>query len=138
VKAIVRDPFRRYLQTSLDLIENLAAGTGVDIRAASFRPEDMEALLDHAFDRYFESSSLMGTVETCAAMLDRLHAIGVNEIACLVDFGVPREAVLDSLPKLAQLMRTWKPPVKHRIDVAAGEYFERFGVTHFQCTPSVA
>ena len=36
---------------------------------------------------------------------DRLTALGVDEIACLIDFGVPTEQVLESLPRLKQLMQ---------------------------------
>ena len=40
---------------------------------------------------------------SCAAFAEKLHAIGVTEIACLVDFGVPADEVLASLPALNQL-----------------------------------
>ena len=50
---------------------------------------DIEALLEHAFERYYETSGLFGTPEGCLAMVDRLKDIGVDEIACLIDFGVP-------------------------------------------------
>src|SRR5436190_240656 len=64
----------------------------------------MDAILDHAFERYFATSGLFGTVERCRQMVARLTAIGVDEIACLIDFGVATEQVLDSLPRLKQLM----------------------------------
>jgi len=35
--------------------------------------------------------------------VDRLAAIGVDEIACLIDFGVPCGEVLESLGHLAEL-----------------------------------
>ena len=39
----------------------------------------------------------MGTPQHCMAMVERLQGSGVNEVACLVDFGVERENVLGSL-----------------------------------------
>ncbi|MEZ4708745.1 MAG: hypothetical protein R3A44_16165 [Caldilineaceae bacterium] len=50
--------------------------------------------LDYAFERYFQTSTLMDTPQRCLALVDRLQGIGVNEIACLIDFGVAREDVL--------------------------------------------
>ena len=59
--------------------------------------------MDHAFERYFKSSGLFGTTEMCLQMVDRLQAIGVDEIACLIDFGVDSESVLQSLPYLDEV-----------------------------------
>ena len=39
----------------------------------------------------------------CVEMVGRLRVIGVDEIACLIDFGVPRCAVLESPGHLAEL-----------------------------------
>ncbi len=45
----------------------------------------------------------MGTMDSCLAMTDRLQAIGVDEVACLIDFGVDSETVLAALPLLDEL-----------------------------------
>ena len=42
-------------------------------------------------------------MQSCQPLLDRLEAAGVNEIACLVDFGVDEDLVLSSLKYLKQL-----------------------------------
>ncbi|MEQ1501669.1 MAG: MupA/Atu3671 family FMN-dependent luciferase-like monooxygenase, partial [Myxococcota bacterium] len=90
----VREPFCAYLRSSVGLIRNLARSVGVDLDAAEFGEDDLQALLDHAFDRYADDAALFGTVDSCAALVDRLRTIGVDEVACLVDFGVPRARVL--------------------------------------------
>ncbi|HKR22288.1 MAG TPA: condensation domain-containing protein, partial [Pyrinomonadaceae bacterium] len=56
-----------------------------------------------AFEKYFETSTLMGTPEKCARLLDTLSDIGVDEIACLIDFGVDADSVLASLGLLDEL-----------------------------------
>ena len=67
-------------------------------------PKDvLEDLLDLTFERYYRSGSCMGTVDTACAVVQNLEAIGVNEIACLIDFGVERDAVLGSLEHLRML-----------------------------------
>ena len=40
-----------------------------------------------AFERYYRTSSLIGTPASCMKMIERLKEIGVDEVACLIDFG---------------------------------------------------
>jgi natural product biosynthesis luciferase-like monooxygenase protein len=146
VREIVRGPFRDYLRSSVGLIAGLAKGRGQDIRSAEFSDEDMEALLDHAFERYFETSALMGTPETCLATVERLKALDVDDVACLIDFGVPESQVVASLDLLAQLRRdaNVRTEVEAPETAADDEYVSvpaqivRHDVTHMQCTPSYA
>ena len=137
VKKLVRGPFCDYLRTSLDLIQNLARSMGVDVKAQGFTEDDLEALLGHAFERYFGTSSLMGTVESCARMVDRLRAIGVDELGCLIDFGVDADKVLASLPRLDELRRVVNAPRSVQKEPSLLSNLTRHGVTHFQCTPSL-
>ena len=139
VKRAVWHPFREYLRTSLDLIKGLAEGRGQDIRSAEFTKDDMEALLDHAFHRYFDSSALMGTPESTFEMVERLKGMDIDEACCLIDFGVPETEVMESLEHLAELRRRSDASSAN----AAADYdipaqLERWDVTHFQCTPSMA
>ncbi|HVB38913.1 MAG TPA: MupA/Atu3671 family FMN-dependent luciferase-like monooxygenase, partial [Vicinamibacterales bacterium] len=136
VRDAVRAPFRRYLKSSVSLMANVAQGLGVDMASERFRDEDMEALLDHAFERYVETSALFGTPDECRDTLDRLAGIGVDEVALLIDFGVPHDAAMESLERLAEL-------VNDRAGSPVGgdsfaELVRRHEVTHLQCTPSMA
>ncbi|MFD3698352.1 amino acid adenylation domain-containing protein [Streptomyces sp. NPDC058646] len=144
VRARAREPFRAYLRSSLGLIENMARGLGMDIRSADFTPEDLEALLDHACARYMRDGSLIGTAEDCLPLVERLSAIGVDELACLVDFGVDTDAVLASLPRLDSLRRA-ASAARGAVSSATAPAAEpltalmrRHAVTHLQCTPSLA
>ena len=79
-------------------------------------------------------------------------AVGVDEIACLVDFGVPTQAVIDSFPLLLEtkeIVDTHRraaanapaPASTEVIDVAddtVAALTAKHGVTHLQCTPSLA
>src|SRR5439155_6407188 len=100
-----------------------------------------DAVLDFAFERYFEASGLFGSAATCARMVERCKRAGVDEIACLLDFGLPTDQVLASLPFLNHVreqananVRTRHSP--ERFSIAA--QIEHHGVTHLQCTPSLA
>jgi natural product biosynthesis luciferase-like monooxygenase protein len=97
VRRKVREPFIEYLKTSVDLwrhgSKDLADLTG----------KEQEDALSFAFERYYRSSALFGTPETCLPTVEALQSVGVNEIACLIDFGVDVPSVLDSLAPLTRL-----------------------------------
>jgi natural product biosynthesis luciferase-like monooxygenase protein len=104
VRETVREPFSGYLRSSADLIVRAASGIlplGFDLEKLPER--DKQFLVAHAFDRYFSTSGLFGTVDDGVETVQRLRAIGVDEIACLIDFGVPAGEVLASLRYLAEL-----------------------------------
>jgi natural product biosynthesis luciferase-like monooxygenase protein len=102
VRRTVREPFSAYLWTCADLLRGLAPAVGLD--PDRFGEADLEAIVAHACDRYFSTCALFGTVESCARMVERLQAAGVDEIACLIDFGVETEQVLESLDRLRRLL----------------------------------
>ncbi|MBZ5523304.1 MAG: amino acid adenylation domain-containing protein [Acidobacteriia bacterium] len=133
VKEKVRRPFSNYLAQSIDLIKKPMEGA-----AAGYDEQDMEAMIAHAFNRYFENSGLMGTVKSCLQMVEKLKEIDVDEVACLIDFGVDRESVVSSLDLLNQLRK--ESNRKTRV-VRTGNGLspdDLAAVTHLQCTPSMA
>jgi natural product biosynthesis luciferase-like monooxygenase protein len=104
-REVVRGPLSDYLRSSLSLL----LGSGLDgrrrIDPASLSPEDVDFLVARSFDRYYDDGGLLGTVAKVRGAVDRFAALGVDELACLIDFGVPADAVLDGLPHLDQLRR---------------------------------
>ncbi|HKW92528.1 MAG TPA: MupA/Atu3671 family FMN-dependent luciferase-like monooxygenase [Methylomirabilota bacterium] len=153
VREVVRQPMIDYLASALDLTEQAAwsfptfkeraSATGQTLSemfaAQSLTPEEKSAILGHAFERYFETSGLFGTVDTCLAMVRRLKDIGIDELACLIDFGVASSTALQHLEHLNRL-RELAGDVPAR---AAGQstipaLIARHKVTHLQCTPSMA
>src|SRR5206468_2788982 len=110
VKGIVRQPLIDYLRTSVDLLKKYSsmftAFKNQGVNNANFEdlsPEQLEAVLEFAFERYFETSGLFGTPATCPQMVANLKAHGVDEIACLIDFGLPADVVLANLKYLNAL-----------------------------------
>ena len=138
VRAEVRGPLTGYLRGSVSLFTPFAAALGLDMNNLS--EADVDALASHAFTRYYETSGLFGTPESCLAMVDRLRAIGVDELACLIDFGIPSATVLAHLPYLDQLRSLSATRSTARADAgyAIPELIGRHRVTHMQCTPSLA
>jgi natural product biosynthesis luciferase-like monooxygenase protein/FkbM family methyltransferase len=139
VREKVRMPFSNYLKSSVDLMRNTARSMGLDMDASDFTEADMEMLVSHAFDRYFETSGLFGTPEMCLDIIERIKAIGVDEIGCLIDFGVDFESVMSSLYYLDLV----KERSNRRRNLNLAEYtvtaqIIRHRASHMQCTPSMA
>ena len=153
VREVVREPMIEYLASALDLTEKAAwsfpafkeraSATGQTLSqmfaAESLTPEEKSAILNHAFERYFETSGLFGTVETCLAMVERLKGVGIDELACLIDFGVASSAALQHLEHLNRLRElAGNAPAPAAGSSAVPALIARHKVTHLQCTPSMA
>jgi len=110
VRARVRAPFREYLRSAVSLERKAAMSGGVisgghKIEASEIPEDVLEDLLDTTFERYFHSGALMGTKSSCRQLVWQLKDMGVDEIACLIDFGVDDEDVLQSLTYLDELRK---------------------------------
>ncbi len=159
VKATVREPMKNYLRSAVDIVKAAAwsfpafkSRVGQDparmqaLLEGGLRPDELDALLEFAFERYYGSSGLFGTPEECVRMVERLIGIGVDEVACLVDFGVPSELALRHLPHLDEVRRLcagrFGAPGAMAAAVSAPatvpELLVRHRATHLQCTPSLA
>jgi len=156
VRDRARGPMKEYLRSAAALIKQYAwafpafkkpAGVsnpeGIDLTALD--AEEMDAILEFAFLRYFEDSGLFGTVEDAVRRVDEVAAIGVDEIACLIDFGVETGVVLERLKPLAEVAARAREvaepePAPCPLAAAAGFAAEvrAHKVTHLQCTPSMA
>jgi natural product biosynthesis luciferase-like monooxygenase protein len=89
-RAIARGPMKDYLRAAAGLIRHYAWAfpafrkpegltTPDQIDLSTLSPDETEAILDHAFTRYFEDSGLFGTVSDALARVDQLRRIGVTK-----------------------------------------------------------
>jgi natural product biosynthesis luciferase-like monooxygenase protein len=156
VRELVRDPMKDYLRSAMKLVLDFAWSFPAfkrpggadsnpdDIDLKSLTDEESDTILDFAFERYFETSGLFGTTATCAKMIDKCKAAGVNEIACLLDFGVETEKVMAGLPLLKEVRDAANADYlatgdeQQELDCSLPAQLARHKVTHFQCTPSMA
>lgn len=114
VKEVVREPFSQYLLSSFDLIARAVGRTGSAGMAsdiAALTDADRRFLIDAAFDRYFLTNGLFGSVEDGVEICGSLQEAGVDELACLIDFGVDSELVLEGLDRLGELRQVWAQKV---------------------------
>jgi len=102
VDAVVREPLSAYLASALNLETRTADhdGTGLEeVDAAA-----VEEMLSQAYLRYRDRSSLIGGLDACRERVRELEELGVDEIACLVDFGVPAPDLWASMERLRILV----------------------------------
>jgi natural product biosynthesis luciferase-like monooxygenase protein len=112
VREKVRAPLMSYLRTFIEQGEHLHA-RDLGVEARHLADADKVALSAFAFEGFFNTAALLGSPDKCARLVARLKNIGVDEIACLVDFGLDVETVIEGLGRLNAL--------RERFDRGAGE-----------------
>jgi acyl carrier protein len=86
---------------------------------------------------------LFGDTERALGIVDDLKGLGIDEIACLIDFGVDEDATLAHLAQLNHVRELSQPvagvtDAAPEVDGSIAAQIERYAVTHLQCTPSLA
>ncbi|WP_425071651.1 MupA/Atu3671 family FMN-dependent luciferase-like monooxygenase [Sagittula sp. S175] len=149
-REIARQPMKDYLTSAAGLIKQYAwafpafkrpegVSNAFDLTLDGLGEEELDAILEFAFERYFNDSGLFGTVEDALARVEEVKAIGVTEVACLIDYGIARDVVLDGLRPLAEVVRRANAVRELAADdFSIAAQIVRHGVTHLQCTPSMA
>ncbi|MBR9650561.1 MupA/Atu3671 family FMN-dependent luciferase-like monooxygenase [Thalassovita aquimarina] len=149
-REIARGPMKDYLNSAAGLIKQFAwafpafkrpegVNNPFELDLGTLDAEELDAILEFAFLRYFEDSGLFGTVEDCLNRVEQLKRIGVDEIACLIDYGIEKQTVLNGLHLLAEVLKGANTEVElDEDDFSIAAQIVRHGVTHMQCTPSMA
>ncbi|MDF1669399.1 MAG: LLM class flavin-dependent oxidoreductase [Roseovarius sp.] len=150
VMAIAEGPLKDYLRSAAGLIKQYAwafpafkkpegVKTPFELDLGDLGKDEMETILDFAFERYFFDAGLFGTVEDGIARVEQLKQLGVGEIACLIDYGIPNQDVLDGLTHLNDVReRSNSGAALRDDDFSIAAQVIRHRVTHMQCTPSMA
>lgn len=151
VKETVRNPMKNYLKSAVNLVKEAAwsfpvfknATTASDgsFNMNNLSSNDLEAILDYSFERYYQTSGLFGTPESCKQIIKNFKEIDVDEIACLIDFGVDSDMVMAHLHYLNQVRR--EANLQTPVSAGGNKYkiaslIKEQKVTHMQCTPSMA
>ncbi|WP_262391843.1 LLM class flavin-dependent oxidoreductase [Nocardiopsis sp. CNR-923] len=91
---VARAPLERYLVSTLTQVRRSPDDQVVGRAREAVRP---------AADRYLSRDGLIGGPEHTADAVARCREAGVDEIACLIDFGIDTDTVLDGLAHLDKL-----------------------------------
>ncbi|MBL4761360.1 MAG: LLM class flavin-dependent oxidoreductase [Gammaproteobacteria bacterium] len=97
VKAAVREPFFDYIKSAM---------TGhIQAMPEAERPseEGINRTVEYSYERYYKTGALFGSIEDAERVVSKAISVGVNEVACLMDFGLDYDTVMASLPYLYEL-----------------------------------
>lgn len=128
VKEKVKPFLMDYIRSSVHLIEAMS-GSNVQNREKKdvvgrygtveeeMPAELLEQLVEFAFERFFEKAALLGTPEKTHHLIRKLKGYGVDEIACLIDFGLPDKEILAALPYLNELRKLYDTTLIRKYNV---------------------
>lgn len=105
VEQEVRGPLEEYLMSAMALMRP-ADDPESDARTRSARAR---LAVQPAYEKYVNGCSLIGAVDQTFSVAEEFSRIGVDEIACLIDFGLPAESVLAGLEYLDVLRARVSP-----------------------------
>ena len=148
----VRGPMKRYLGSALNLIKQYAwsfpafrkrteaAGASTDDIFAQLSAEDLDGLLEHAFERYYETSGLFGTPETLPGDDQPRQGGSASRRSPASSTSACRTTRSSAASTAWRALRALvaEPDPSMRDDHSIPVTIERHGVTHLQCTPSLA
>ncbi|MDB6041344.1 MAG: luciferase-like monooxygenase family protein [Verrucomicrobiales bacterium] len=104
VRAAVEKPFKEYIKSALDAHTK----AGIVQGETEITEDEKNRMLEYSYERYSKTGALFGSVEDARKIVDQAIEMGVDEIACLVDFGVDYSNVMDSLPFLKRLVSLYR------------------------------
>jgi phthiocerol/phenolphthiocerol synthesis type-I polyketide synthase D len=103
VREQAREPYCNYLRNNIHLLNGLAQSRGQQVDVRSMPAKQLDDFINYLYERFAQSRGLIGTPESSQALIHKLAAMGVDEVACLLDFGPPTELILENLPHLQRL-----------------------------------
>ncbi len=103
IHTTAKPAYAEYVRTHMDLQSQRAMGYGAKLNATE---EEIRFIVARAVDRMIHKVGLIGTPEQCLEQARRFQQVGVDEIACLIDFGADAEAIMSSLEHVIELRRS--------------------------------
>jgi natural product biosynthesis luciferase-like monooxygenase protein len=106
IKSIAAPAMAKYLRVNLGMQKDNSVGSKQTNGFSSVSDRESEILIRNQVINDLQSPlSFVGTLDECARQAERLSESGVDEIACLIDFGIGYESVMASLRQLATLIK---------------------------------
>lgn len=94
----------KYLDVHLELQSERAKGLGGTDAVAEMDDDDRAFLKQRTIRQFIQESGFIVQEKDAAERLAEFAAIGVDEVACLLDFGIPFEDTMKSLARIAKLV----------------------------------
>jgi natural product biosynthesis luciferase-like monooxygenase protein len=102
VRAMVEPSLRTFLQSNMRLHHQGSQGwghAGADVLSEA----DQEYLVSRAVERFIAEAAFIGDREACRTRAEELRTLGVDELACLIDFGLGADEVMAGLEHLDEI-----------------------------------
>lgn len=96
-----RQPLSQYFRSHVALREQILRSSNLNV---SVDAKDVDAVIKVSVERFLTESALIGSPTFCLEMSRKLKGIGVDEISCLIDFGVAPKIVVEKLDNIAWVM----------------------------------
>jgi natural product biosynthesis luciferase-like monooxygenase protein len=107
VREQARLPFCEYIKSNISLLGGLAQSRGRSVDVTQLPQSDLDEFVNYLYERFASTRGLIGTPESSIDLVRQLENIGVDEIACLLDFGPDKELILSYLPHLNRLKQLY-------------------------------
>ena len=105
IRSVARPAMAKYIKVNIAMQKDHSVGARQETGFSSVSERESEILIRTQVTNDLHSPlSFIGTLEQCASQAERLSESGVDEIACLIDFGVGFEDAMKSVRRLATLI----------------------------------
>lgn len=105
IKTLARPAISEYLKINVRMQRDHSIGTREDRGFSHLTEREGEKMIRAQVNNDLHSPlSFIGTLDQCAQQAACLRENGVDEIACLIDFGIGFEDVMGSLHRLSRLL----------------------------------
>jgi natural product biosynthesis luciferase-like monooxygenase protein len=140
IKRIAQPAMAEYIKVNIEMQKDHSAATKdeqgalrktswVNPTISALSEKDTQAIIDAQVQNNLRGPlSFIGTIDECAKQAERLGEVGVDEIACLIDFGVGFDDTMSSLHRLAALPALNSTSVPDRREPGVGNDHSRLSV----------
>jgi len=105
IENVASPAMAEYIRVNIGMQQNHSAGAKEQKGFSTLTERDAEVMMKLQVNQNLHSPlSFIGTLDRCAQQAETLKQNGVDEIACLIDFGVGMGDVMASLRRLARLI----------------------------------
>jgi natural product biosynthesis luciferase-like monooxygenase protein len=106
IHAVAAPAMAKYLKVNIEMQKDHSLGAKQNTGFSTVSDKESDVLIRNQVANDLNSPlSFVGTLDECARQAERLGESGVDEIACLIDFGIGFESVMASLERLGTLTK---------------------------------
>jgi len=106
IQEIAESAMTRYLEENLQMQKAHSAGVAAEKGFNQLGDRESGFIIKNQVNNNLRGSlSFVGTLEHCTQQAEYLSSLGVDEIACLIDFGIEFDDVMASLERLSVLIK---------------------------------